>query len=550
MSTENLRRSCRIKARVKERKHEERTSSTSDEDLDAESMKLMKEELKNIEENVQKPVELFSNNDVSGEAFYKLNTPIKRKSMTLKAQLCRTPGSITEKRLSEVKVVLEKIDTDRKEEVKTVKKDSRPLKGHVIRRKHESGLTSSESESISEPSDFVPSEESENETTESETEESSNDESKTKSQKQKLILQSNLLSTPKRSTRNKPAVIHKDFHMQTDAYFVTQSEKVVTSDRTLEHLRNSRLTKEKLEQLLANQSYMSSQHKRHMYSLTNSYVTLFPMWYFIMEQGYTVLLYGVGSKRCLINDFHKNISYHPSLVINGFFPSLTIKDILDGIIVDLLELNCPSSTSECLDLIEKVFKKNPKNRLYLLIHNIDGIMLRTSKAQDLLSSLASIPNLCVLASIDHINAPLLWDHTKRSKFNFFWWDATTYLSYQEETSYESSLMVQQSGSLALSSLYNVFLSLTSNAKSIYILLAKYQLDNNSNINFTGMAFKDLYRSAREGFLVSSDLALRAQLTEFIDHKLVKIKRNIDSAEHLIIPLSNGLLKKFLEEHDT
>lgn len=65
-----------------------------------------------------------------------------------------------------------------------------------------------------------------------------------------------------------------------------------------------------------------------------------------------------------------------------------------------------------------------------------------------------------------------------------------------------------------------------------------------------MAFKDLYRAAREGFLVSSDLALRAQLTEFIDHKLVKIKRNIDSIEHLIIPLSSGLLKQFLEEHDT
>lgn len=49
--------------------------------------------------------------------------------------------------------------------------------------------------------------------------------------------------------------------------------------------------------------------------------------YICFRQGYTVLLYGVGSKRCLINDFHKNISYHPSLIINGFFPSLTTKDV-------------------------------------------------------------------------------------------------------------------------------------------------------------------------------------------------------------------------------
>ncbi|XP_026672479.1 origin recognition complex subunit 2 isoform X2 [Ceratina calcarata] len=472
--------------------------------------------------------------------------------MTQKAEQCRTPGNVTKGQLSVAKVVLEKIYVHGKDSSKTPKKGQGIAKVPVGR-KHESGLTSSESESVSEPSDFVPSDETEYETSGSESAVSSNDEAREnikRISRQKLILQSNLINTPKRINRtNKPAIIHKDFHMCTDEYFATQSEKVVTSDRTLEHLRNSRLTKEKLEQLLTNQNYVSVQHKRNIYSLTKSYAMLFPMWYFIMEQGYTVLLYGLGSKRCLINDFHKSISYHPSLVINGFFPSLTIKDILDGIVSDLLELSCPSNTSECIDLIEKVLKKNPKDRLYLLIHNIDGIMLRTNKAQDLLSSLASIPNLCILASVDHINSPLLWDHTKRSKFNFFWWDTTTYLPYQEETSHEGSLLVQQSGALALSSLHNVFLSLTTNAKSIYILLAKYQLSN-YNANYTGMAFKDLYRAAREGFHVSSDLALRAQLTEFKDHKLVKIKRNIDGVEHLIIPLSNGLLKQFLEEHDT
>ncbi|XP_043517748.1 origin recognition complex subunit 2 isoform X2 [Frieseomelitta varia] len=471
--------------------------------------------------------------------------------MTKKAYLCRTP--INAHKLPVAKVVIEKININNKELSKTLKKNQKISKVPIVSRKYESGLTSSESESISEPSDYHPSEDTEDETTDNEDVESSYDEKdeiKTKNQRQKFISQSNLLCTPKKiNKKNKPSIIHKDFHMETDEYFVTQSEKVITSDRTLEHLRNSRLTKEKLETLLANQNHVSSQHKKNIYSLTRNYSMLFPMWYFIMEQGYTVLLYGLGSKRCLINNFHKSISYHPSLVINGFFPSLTTKDILDGIIIDLLELNCSSNTTECIDLIEKTLKKNPKDRLYLLIHNIDGIMLRSSKAQDLLSCLANIPNVCVLASIDHINAPLLWDHTKHSKFNFFWWDTTTFLSYQEETSYESSLLVQQSGALALSSLHNVFLSLTSNAKSIYILLAKNQLNNCNNANFTGMAFKDLYRAAREGFLVSSDLALRAQLTEFIDHKLVKIKRNIDSVEHLIIPLNNGFLKQFLEEHD-
>lgn len=69
------------------------------------------------------------------------------------------------------------------------------------------------------------------------------------------------------------------------------------------------------------------------------------------------------------------------------------------------------------------------------------------------------------------------------------------------------------------------------------------------IVYLGMAFKDLYRISREGFLVSTDIALRAQLTEFIDHKLVRAKRNKDGTECLIIPLNNNLLKQFLEQHE-
>ncbi|XP_076300972.1 LOW QUALITY PROTEIN: origin recognition complex subunit 2-like [Lasioglossum baleicum] len=551
-AAENLRRSSRIQARVEVRGT---TTYNSDEDQDtfAEASVALRKELNDIEETVQKPVELFSSNDVSGQTLYKFQTPSKKNAMTQKASLCRTP--VSSMRNLVPKVVLERIELNGADYPKDVQKMLK-YKQSVSqdRRRFKSGLTSSESESVSEPSDYMPSdEESSDESSESNYESNNEEEEdniKLKAMKHKIVIPSNLLSTPKKTSNwNKPAIVHKDFHMKTDEYFESQTGKAVTSNRTLEHLHNSRLTKEKLEELLANQNYVSTRHKKNICSLTESYTTLIPMWYFIMEQGYNVLLYGLGSKRCLINNFHKSVCYHPSLVVNGFFPSLTVKDILDGIIVDLLELSCPVDTTACIDIIEKAFKEDPKDRLYLLIHNIDGIMLRSNKAQDLLSRLASIPNVCVLASVDHVNAPLLWDHIKRSRFNFFWWDTSTLLSYQEETSYESSLLVQQSGALALSSLQNVFLSLTSNAKSIYILLAKYQLSNSGTATFAGMAFKDLYRAAREGFLVSSDLALRAQLTEFIDHKLVKVKRNIDSVEHLVIPLSNTLLKQFLEEHE-
>ena len=64
-----------------------------------------------------------------------------------------------------------------------------------------------------------------------------------------------------------------------------------------------------------------------------------------------------------------------------------------------------------------------------------------------------------------------------------------------------------------------------------------------------MAFKDLYKKAREGFFVTNDVTLRAQLTEFLDHKLVKVRRPLDGIEYLNIPLDNALLKQFLEQQE-
>lgn len=48
----------------------------------------------------------------------------------------------------------------------------------------------------------------------------------------------------------------------------------------------------------------------------------------------------------------------------------------------------------------------PDLHVYLLIHNIDGPMLRGEKTQSSLGQLASLPNLHLVASLDHINAPL------------------------------------------------------------------------------------------------------------------------------------------------
>lgn len=62
-----------------------------------------------------------------------------------------------------------------------------------------------------------------------------------------------------------------------------------------------------------------------------------------------------------------------------------------------------------------------------------------------------------------------------------------------------------------------------------------------------MPFTVLYRKCREGFLVSSDSALRTQLIEFVDHNMAKLKRSNDGTEHVSIPISPKILKLFNEQ---
>nr|XP_050856999.1 origin recognition complex subunit 2 isoform X1 [Vespula vulgaris] len=555
-NNEKLRRSTRIKLLSKPEEIEtikqnpqnkfKINSTTKEKNLDLSFKEEIEEEIKDIDKDIQKPIELFSENDISGKNIYQFET-LKKNTMVQKAYLSRKSFDMQKSPISQVEA---SEDTDIKNNTinKSINRRKSPSQKEIF---------SSDSESVSEESEFVPSEnetdiESEHESSDYSNSSNNIDFTKQFNLKTRLCksnLQSKIISTPRRS-QAKYKTPCKDYHIKTDEYFENQSQRAVTSNHTLARLRNSQFSRDKLQKLLANQNHITKEHKNLIYSLTEDHCEFFSMWYFIMEEGYTLLLHGLGSKRNLINDFHNQfISEHPTLVIDGFFPSLTIKDILDGIIIDILGLSVPTGTTESIELISKILKKNPKDRLYLLIHNIDGIMLRSNKAQDALSTLARIPNLCIMASIDHINAPLLWDHMKHSKYNFYWWDATTLLPYEAETSYESSLLIQHSGALALSSLQNVFLSLTSNARAIYKLLIQYQLDNSNTSDFSGMAFKDLYRISREGFLVSTDLALRAQLTEFIDHKLVRTKRNKDGTECLIIPLNNNLLKQFLEQHE-
>lgn len=269
----------------------------------------------------------------------------------------------------------------------------------------------------------------------------------------------------------------------------------------------------------------------------------FPEWFQLMNNGFNILLHGVGSKKKLIQLFcEKYLKESHFIELLGYHHDLNAKNLIRSILMDVLELN---ESFKTLDDQINAINQNLKFPLYLVIHNIDGNCLRDSSIQMCLSELATNKNIHFLASIDHINSSLLWDNMQCSSFKWIHYETNTLVSYYDEIAFENSLMLNQTGNVQLSSMIHILKSLTQNAKNIFLTMVEFVLNpDNTKKNIT---FTKLYHECREKFYVSNELTLRAQLTEFIDHKLIKLKTEADGYETIYLLIDDKNLKLYLDE---
>lgn len=241
--------------------------------------------------------------------------------------------------------------------------------------------------------------------TETESSESSSESSDSDKAPRKTKPQERIPSPSKAGNRKRT---QKAYIIKTDDYFSNHSsKKSVTSNHTLDKLETPRLPQDQLQKLLRN-TELSQAHSDALNKLFENNTKHFSKWLYLLHENFNILLYGLGSKRNILKQFQeKHLTDDPVIVVNGFFPTLSIKDILDSIacgVLDLKELS--ANPYEACDMIEEEISRQPELHVYLLIHNIDGQMLRNSKTQSVLSKLAAVNNIHLLASIDHINGPL------------------------------------------------------------------------------------------------------------------------------------------------
>jgi origin recognition complex subunit 2 len=320
-----------------------------------------------------------------------------------------------------------------------------------------------------------------------------------------------------------------------------------------------------------------------------------PRYLLELTAGFNLLFYGFGSKRRALNDIARactaRLRAHV-LVLNGFQPGLAPRDILAALALLPGAPQGVEGVSRFLsDLTTTAPSTQPRRqRLFLIVHNIDAPALRTGKTRALLSALAVLDGVQLAASVDHINAPLLWTSTEMLRRRWLWHDLTTLASYDVElagsdpaslraatntisTSRASGTSVPVAaesgglgggagggvGRMTETAARHVLAAVTQRARKLFVLIGRRQLDaladagtidptTASEAAEVAIAYDILFNLARDHFVATNDTALRALLGEFRDHGLVVTVGTgaMGSGEMLWIPLRKERLTKLLE----
>ena len=219
-----------------------------------------------------------------------------------------------------------------------------------------------------------------------------------------------------------------------------------------------------------------SRHETQITYLEDLHAQSFPQWAFELSQGYSVCLYGYGSKQRVLRAFakslHKSIRDHQKhrIVMANASPASatvaeaaatsgaaaaggaaggggapasasaaasTLRDILlvvaaaasnfkgkDGL--PKLPTGAAAAEKTLLSMLDQAAASLSTTTITLIINGVDSPSLRRPAAQATLARLAAHPSIQLLCAVDTPGFALMWDGAARSQHNFVFHDATTF----------------------------------------------------------------------------------------------------------------------------
>lgn len=366
--------------------------------------------------------------------------------------------------------------------------------------------------------------------------------------------------------------------------------------------------------LLSHEEYLDESrkyrdpHELELRYLLKLHARAFPQWQLELEHGYSLCLYGWGSKRQLITSFAeylcrqatKKSKLHPKIVVvNGYAHKLNIRLLLNTIATalnfsptdkeeDIIPVRLVGQPQEILDTLLTRLDASAQP-VFLLINSLDhpSSSLRNLSAQSLLARLSAHSKVNTIVTCDTPTHNLLFPSNIRDQYNLIFHDATTFAFYDAETSVVDDVneLLGRKGRRigGGQGVSFVLKSLPENARNLYrillseilTLLSDDDMDmpaddtmvdgfidptlldmaptprkktNQGHLSGdVGVEYRTLYQKATEEFICSSDMNFRFLLKEFHDHQMLVTRRDASGTEILCVPLDRSEMESVLEE---
>ncbi|EHA52452.1 origin recognition complex subunit [Pyricularia oryzae 70-15] len=307
--------------------------------------------------------------------------------------------------------------------------------------------------------------------------------------------------------------------------------------------------------------------------LQNMHADSFRQWAFELSQGFSICLYGYGSKRALLQRFATEL-YHRGhkriVVVNGYVrTSGGIKEALSTMAraVDpsfRLPATLPVTMAQGLTAL---LADHPETVLTIIVNSIDAPGMRkggsSNTTQAILAQLASHKQIRLVCSADTPDFSLLWDAGQRSQFNFAMHDCTTFAPFGaaelDVVDEVHELLGRKDRRVGgKDGVIFVLRSLPENAKNLFRLLvteALVAMEEGSGMGMgdflgadgPGVEYRMMYNKAVEEFICSSEMAFRTLLKEFHDHQIITSRKDTLGTELLCLPFRKEEIEGILED---
>ncbi|GMR34298.1 hypothetical protein PMAYCL1PPCAC_04493, partial [Pristionchus mayeri] len=276
----------------------------------------------------------------------------------------------------------------------------------------------------------------------------------------------------------------------------------------------------------------------------------FDNWTLHLASGFNVLVHGLGSLRPLLHHYAEQMGESYTVVeVEGFRSDCSPRSVLMTV-YELLHFKFQKRRS-LTEFARQMAEEVTDSDVILVIHNIDDPPFRSESDMDVLAILAASPHFHLVASAQHNNRMFLWNMRSIASFNFMHVHVDTWSPMEAETFAGSSSLLglstaESASNHTISSLDVLWQSLNGNARSIFHAIFSLVYGVEADSDPKSVPFWDLFNLCKEEFWVSSDAALRQQLVEFCDHRLIKMRRGNDGNEKIHAAADRVIIDRFLK----